>query len=274
MKNYAFHLSLLAILGASTALAQPPGPPNRPGDRGGPGDGPREGFRPPPHPIMEALDANHDQIISADEIQAAAKSLLTLDKNGDGKLSSEECQPAFPRPGDFRPGEQGPGGRRPPGADRGPGGDRGPGAERGPGADRGPRDGERPSGPLDASRRPGGPGGPDGPQRDPDSASRPGGPGFQRPDPERFVVMAMEFDADKDGKLNRDELMKFAQEMPNRRPGGDASGDRGPGRPDGGRPDGGRPEGGRPDGDRPRGDGPRDGERPAAGRPDRPTRPE
>ncbi|MDZ4852304.1 MAG: EF-hand domain-containing protein [Pirellulaceae bacterium] len=256
MKKYAFRLSLLAILSASTALAQPPGPPNRPGDRGGPGDGPRDGFRPPPNPVMEALDANHDQIISADEIQAATKSLLTLDKNGDGKLSFEECQPAFPRPGDFRPGEQGPGAGR-------PGADRGPGADRAPGADRGPRDGERPSGPPDNSRRPGGPGGPDGPPRDQDSASRPGGPGFQGPNPERFVAMAMEFDADKDGKLNRDELMKFAQEMPNRRPGGDAGGDRGPGRPDGGRPDGGRPDAGRPDAGRP-----------DAGRPDRPARPE
>lgn len=247
MKRYTYRLSLLALLGASTAIAQPPGPPDRPGPpgQGGPGGGPRDGFRMPPHPLMEALDSNHDQIISEDELKAASKSLLTLDRNGDGKLTPDETQPNFP-------GRQGPG-------DRGPG-DRGAG-DRGPG---GPRDGDRPEG-GDPARRPRGPETADGPPRDrPDGPGfgGPGGPGFQGPNPERFVAMAMEYDTDKDGKLSREELMKFAQEMPQRRPGGgEGPGPRGPGGPDaggrrpegGGRPDGaGRPEGGgRPDGDRP-----------------------
>jgi hypothetical protein len=59
----------------------------------------------------------------------------------------------------------------------------------------------------------------------------------------------MEFDADKDGKLNRDELMKFAENIPQMRRGSE-----GPGGPGGGS----RPGG--PDGDRPR--------------PERPARPE
>jgi len=54
-----------------------------------------------------------------------------------------------------------------------------------------------------------------------------GGDGFRPPpgpDPERFVERAMAFDADGDGKLDRAELGKFAEEMMGRR------------RPDGDRP--------------------------------------
>ncbi|MCA9010275.1 MAG: hypothetical protein KDB01_11040, partial [Planctomycetaceae bacterium] len=55
------------------------------------------------------------------------------------------------------------------------------------------------------------------------------------PSPERFVEHAMEFDADKDGKLDKSELMKFAEQIPNRmgrlggRPGDRPPGDRPPG---------------------------------------------
>lgn len=85
----------------------------------------------------------------------------------------------------------------------------------------------------------------------------------------------MTFDADGDGKLDRDELRKFADEMVERMrggppggPGGDRGrrpeGDRGPGR--GGPPDGDRGPGPRPEGPREGGDRPE--------RPERPQRPE
>jgi hypothetical protein len=51
--------------------------------RKGPGQGHRH-HRPPPLPIVEALDANHDGIIDSNEIANASAALLTLDKNHDG----------------------------------------------------------------------------------------------------------------------------------------------------------------------------------------------
>ena len=57
-----------------------------------------------------------------------------------------------------------------------------------------------------------------GPQgRGPEGRGAPGGP----PSPERLVERAMTFDTDGDGKLDKNELTKFAEEMMNRmRPGG------------------------------------------------------
>lgn len=97
-----------------------------------------------------------------------------------------------------------------------------------------------------------------------------GGPGGQRrgpPSPERMVEHAMTFDADGDGKLDRAELTKFAEEFHSMR------GHGGPGGP-GGRPDGqnARPEG--PGGRRP-GRGPGQGAPGGGGdRPERPRLPE
>ena len=57
--------------------------------------------------------------------------------------------------------------------------------------------------------------GPEG--RGPEGRGAPGGP----PSPERLVERAMTFDTDGDGKLDKNELTKFAEEMMNRmRPGG------------------------------------------------------
>ncbi|MGZ4984165.1 MAG: hypothetical protein ACXV9Q_08695, partial [Chthoniobacterales bacterium] len=56
------------------------------------GQGDEERHRPPP-PIIEALDLNHDGIISADEIAKAPESLKKLDKNGDGQLTPDELRP-------------------------------------------------------------------------------------------------------------------------------------------------------------------------------------
>ena len=71
----------------------------------GPGRG---GF---PNPLLNALDANHDGIISAAEIQNAPAALRRLDKNGDGQLTQDELRPAFPGGrgrGDERRREEGP----------------------------------------------------------------------------------------------------------------------------------------------------------------------
>lgn len=68
--------------------------------QGGPGRGGRGGG-----PLVGALDANHDGEIDATEIANASKALLTLDKNGDGKLSADELRPAGgPRGGDHGKG--------------------------------------------------------------------------------------------------------------------------------------------------------------------------
>jgi hypothetical protein len=45
---------------------------------------------PPPSPVVEVLDLNKDGILDATELAAAPRSLLTLDKNGDGRLSYDE----------------------------------------------------------------------------------------------------------------------------------------------------------------------------------------
>ena len=51
-------------------------------------------------PVLKAIDANHDHIISAAELANAPAALLTLDKNGDGKLTPDEYRPPRPEGGD------------------------------------------------------------------------------------------------------------------------------------------------------------------------------
>jgi Ca2+-binding EF-hand superfamily protein len=67
---------------------------------------------------MVALDTDKDGEISAKEIENASKSLKTLDKNGDGKLSPDELRPSFAgrgpeAGGQGRGGPSGTEGRRP-----------------------------------------------------------------------------------------------------------------------------------------------------------------
>ncbi len=81
-----------------------------------------------------------------------------------------------------------------------------------------PRDGDFRGGPPQRPPREGGQG--DVPPRErgtfrPDAGGPP-----DRPSPERFVERAMRYDDDKDGKLDRDELTKFAEDLMERfRPG-------------------------------------------------------
>lgn len=260
MKRFFLVALGLLIIGCGVAAwAQPPGSPRRGGpERGDRGDdaprgdrrGPPEGQPPGRNPLMEALDPNHDHVISAEEIQAAATALLKLDKNGDGELSEDEFRPDGPPPppppprdGEARRG-------------RGPR-DAGPRPEGGERPRRGDADRPRRDGPPDRGfgPPPGGPGGPSGPGG-PQGFGGPGGPGGP-PNPERFVEHALQFDANEDGMLDKSELLQFAEEM-GRRHGGPGGGpERGPGM---------RGPGGRPGGDRPRDGG--DQQRPE--RPDRP----
>ena len=178
----------LSLAGAAMVSAQPPEggnnpPPPREGQPPGGGRGPR------PNPLAEALDKDRDGDISAEELKEATASLQTLDANKDGILSREEMRPPGPPPG----GPEGEG--RPPGPP--PGGPEGEG--RPPGRPPGGPEGEgRPPG-----RQPRGPAGEGRP---------PGGPEVRGA--EGFIQHAMSFDADGDGKLSRDELMKLAQALP------------------------------------------------------------
>jgi EF hand domain-containing protein len=123
MKNKITIALAVLALGASAFVASAQDnntPPNGGGQdwQNGPGGpGGRMGHRPPPSPLMEALDVNHDGVIDADEIANAPAALKALDKNGDGKLTQDELRPSRPpqdsghdsnndRPPDPPPGNQ------------------------------------------------------------------------------------------------------------------------------------------------------------------------
>ncbi|MFM8571682.1 MAG: EF-hand domain-containing protein, partial [Pirellula sp.] len=71
-------------------------------------------------PLFKALDADEDGQLSASEIENASKSILKLDKNGDGLVSAEEMRPD---PGQMPmfAGPNGPNGPGRPGAPGAPG---------------------------------------------------------------------------------------------------------------------------------------------------------
>ncbi len=57
-----------------------------------------KGPKPPKGPpiLVKALDLDDDHALSADEIEDAPTSLLTLDKDSDGAISREEMKPGKP----------------------------------------------------------------------------------------------------------------------------------------------------------------------------------
>ena len=103
MKNKTVTLLALVVgLSGVSIIAQdapPPGQPRPPGRERGPaggGAGGAEGGMRMRIPVMAALDTNNDGTIDEKEIEQASKSLKTLDKNSDGKLTPEELRPQRP----------------------------------------------------------------------------------------------------------------------------------------------------------------------------------
>lgn len=87
-------LTMLALGASALVASAQDNTADSKGDRPhGPG---MNGHRPPPPPLMVALDVNHDGVIDADEIANAPAALKTLDKNGDGKLTRDELRPQRP----------------------------------------------------------------------------------------------------------------------------------------------------------------------------------
>ncbi|HCK71786.1 MAG TPA: hypothetical protein DHW38_09415, partial [Planctomycetaceae bacterium] len=81
-----------------------PGQPGQPGQPGRGGAGAGGGVAPgqmrlPPIPVLMVLDADRNGEISTKEIEAAAQALRKLDRNRDGKLTTEELMPQFGRGG-------------------------------------------------------------------------------------------------------------------------------------------------------------------------------
>ena len=175
-------------------------------DRGGPRGGQMgEGGFMRFHPLLSALDVNHDGVISAEEMANAPAILKTLDRNGDGQITPDEMRPTG-GPGGRGMGAEGRGG----GPERENGG--GPGME---GRRRGPRaEGDRPEG------GPPGGGAPGGDMMQSLMQFDKNGDGKLSRDevPERMQGMFDRGDLNKDGVLDQDELAKLAQSRPG--PGG------------------------------------------------------
>ncbi len=221
MRKLFVGLQVVTLAGLAGSLSLAQGPGGGPGG-GGPG-GMLRGF-----PVMAALDANADGVISAEEIDGAAKALKALDKNADGKLTEDETRPSF-----GGRGGPGGGGRNPEEMvtrllndnDKDKDGklskaevpERMQGIFTRADAD---KDGfatkeELLKGMAEGGGRgfgggagPGGPGGGVG--------GPPGGFG----NPGAFLDRMFEFDADKDGKLSREELQKMMDQGGGRRPEG------------------------------------------------------
>ena len=191
----------------------PGGPRGFSGGPGGPGGPPGGGASGEELAArMMEFDADKDGKLTSEELPARMQGMLTrCDADKDGKLTKEEILAMAA-------------------AEGGPGGGRGEGGRRGEG-----RDGRGGGGPF------GGPGG-GGPGGGGPSGGGPSGGG-----PGGFVDRMFEFDADKDGKLSREELQAMAAQFQGGGPGG-PGGAGGAGGPSG---DGGRRQGGGERGRRP-----------------------
>ena len=85
--------------------ADAPTPPTDRPDRGGDANHPHPAF-----PLILALDADQDQVLSSTEIANASASLTALDANADGTLTRDEFLPT--PPADAPTGRGGRGGHR------------------------------------------------------------------------------------------------------------------------------------------------------------------
>ena len=82
----------------AAAQAAPPdsmGPGGRGGPEGGRGEGPRREINfIRIDPILAAVDADGDGVITAEELRNSASAIRKLDQDGDGKVTREEASPA------------------------------------------------------------------------------------------------------------------------------------------------------------------------------------
>jgi hypothetical protein len=241
MKPTQHLLTLALALSASAVLAQAPAgdPPANPPPGGGPG-----GARPKP-PIIAALDADGDGVISAAEIANAPTALKKLVKNGADHLTMDDLRPPRPEGG---PQGGGPGGPQAAGDQQRPKPGDGPQTEPG-------KEGLPPAGGLERRRRPegGGPGSSadapsGGPQRRPSEGGPQGGSGGgRRPLPP--IIAAL--DANSDGTISAEEMTAAPAALKKLDKNGDGKlteDEYRPMRPQGGGPDGGRGSGPKPPG--------------------------
>ena len=168
-------------------------PPKDNGEREQPQPG-----KPPlaPIPLLRVLDADHDGIISAAEIENAPEALLKLDKNKDGKLMPDEYLSPQPQP---QPPPQPPVGP-PPGNNR----ERGIQNPRKPGEGERPFPGQKP--PRQGETKPAGPG-----EAGPPPAGAPNDQGEPHRPPVPPIVAAL--DVDHNGVISADEIANAAKSL-------------------------------------------------------------
>jgi Ca2+-binding EF-hand superfamily protein len=232
-KMMMFATAIMLCL-AATVMAQPPGGGRGGQGRGGPGGerGGRGGERGGPGgdmgrmmqmmPIMVALDADKDGVISKTEIDNAAVALRKLDKNDDGELDAEELRPKRPEGG--RPERGGEAGGR--------GGRGGRGGEAG---GRGGRGGEAGGRGGEAGRGAGARGG-SGEMVERMMAMDKNNDGkiSKEEAPERMKTMFDRVDSDSDGFIDKSEIEAMAARVGGRGGAGGRGGEGGAGRGDGG----------------------------------------
>jgi Ca2+-binding EF-hand superfamily protein len=160
-------------------------------------------------PVLAALDADKNGVISKSEIKNAAAALRKLDKNGDGELDAEEMRPSRSEGGRSR------------------GGSRGGGPEGGPEGERGERGerGGRSSGAGDMMDR-----------LMSQDKNKDGKLSKDEVD-ERMLPLFDRLDANSDGSIDKSEIEAAAARM-----GGSRGGRGGPGGPDGNQGGGQRPQ--------------------------------
>jgi len=86
-------LLALPLLFVGVSVAQPP--ERSPDSEGGRTSGPTPDMFMRSMPVLAALDANKDGVISKEEISNATKALQALDRNKDGELTEQEMRPDF-----------------------------------------------------------------------------------------------------------------------------------------------------------------------------------